>query len=156
MVAADRAEALLTEIAELYAIVLRVGRKIHEGDQPMTATQRLALMEIVAVGPLRLRTLARRMETTPATATRAVDSLEELGFVKRKIDPSDRRGVIVAATTRGTRWSERRAALLREVLGDIPTSAAPARLVDDLARLNWALRAATGNDEVSRSALLAR
>jgi DNA-binding MarR family transcriptional regulator len=67
----------MTEIAELYAIVLRVARRVHEGDEPMTATQRLALMEIVAVGPLRLRTLARRMETTPPTATRAVDALEE-------------------------------------------------------------------------------
>ncbi len=155
MAAADT-EALLDEISELYAIVLRIARRIQEGDEPMTATQRLALMEITAAGPLRLRDLVRRMDTTPATASRAVDSLEELGFVARKPDPCDGRGVIVSVRARGQRWADRRGAVLREALGQLPDGAAPERLVKDLAKLNASLRAVSGTHDSSGLALLSR
>jgi DNA-binding MarR family transcriptional regulator len=154
--APDRAEELLNEISELSAIVLRIARRVHEPNEvPMTTTQRLALIEVALAGPLRLRNLARRMETTPATATRAVDALEELGFVRRTREPVDRRGVLVAATPRGQRWVSRRRVLLREALDALPDTAVPARLVKDMTRLNAALRDATGDDEVSRGVLLA-
>src|SRR5262245_3334445 len=98
----------------------------------MTATQRLALIEVAAVGPLRLGQLASRMDTTPATATRTIDALEEAGFVRRSVDPEDRRGTIVVATPKGQRWSDRRRALLLNVLKELPPSAAPARLIADM------------------------
>jgi DNA-binding MarR family transcriptional regulator len=151
----QRAEALLDEVSELYAIVLRIARRVHDGDEPMTATQRLALIEIAHAGPLRPNALARRMETTPATVTRAIDALEEWGFVRRCDNPNDRRGVLVASTPRGRRWADRRGRLVREALSEISPKAAPARLVADLARLNAALRDETGHDDVSRGALLA-
>jgi len=154
--APERAEALLNEISELSAIVLRIARRVHEPNEAtMTTTQRLALIEIALAGPLRLRNLAQRMDTTPATATRAVDTLEELGFVRRTPEPEDRRGVLVAATARGHRWVDRRRRLLREALDALPDSAIPARLVKDMNDLNAALRDATGHDEVSRGGLLA-
>lgn len=155
MAGSDRADALLDEIAELHAIVLRIARRVNDDSEPMTTTQRLALIEIVVVGPLRLRTLAQRMETTPATATRAVDALEEWGYVTRTPEPNDRRGVLVSATARGRRWVERRRTLLRRAITRLGAEAIPARLVEDMARLNDALRAETGHDDVSRSALLA-
>jgi DNA-binding MarR family transcriptional regulator len=153
---AERAEALLREISELYAIVLRVARRVHEGDDPMTATQRLALIEIAAVGPIRLRSLAARMETTPATATRAVDALEERRFVRRQADPDDRRGVLVVATARGRRWSDRRRAVLREVIEQVTERDAPPRLVGDLRTLNAALRGLTGHNPLSQHEILVR
>jgi DNA-binding MarR family transcriptional regulator len=150
-----RAEALLDEIGELYAIVLRISRRINDSGEPMTATQRLALIEIAVVGPLRLRNLASRMDTTPATASRAVDTLEEFGFVERRTDPDDGRAILIAATAKGRRWSERRRTLILEVLKDIEIDVAPPRLTAEIARLNAALREATGHDEVARGALLA-
>ena len=154
--APDRAEALLNEISELSAIVLRIARRVHEPDVDlMTTTQRLALIEVALVGPLRLGNLAARMETTPATATRAVDALEELGFVRRTPEPDDRRGVLVDATAKGRRWVIRRRLLLREALDALPDGAVPDRLVKDMTKLNAALRDATGHDEVSRGVLLA-
>jgi DNA-binding MarR family transcriptional regulator len=152
---ADRAEALLAEIGELYAIVLRIARRTNDSDEAMTATQRLALIEIEATGPIRLRTLAGRMDTTPATATRAVDALEEARFVVRKPDPCDRRGVLVDVTPRGRRWAEKRRTLLREALAAVAPDV-PARLLSDLAKLNTALRSATGHDDLSRHRLLTR
>lgn len=151
----ERAEDLLDEIGELYAIVLRIARNVHEGDEPMTATQRLALIEISNAGAMRLRQLAQRMDTTPATATRAVDALEEWRFVVRKPDPDDKRGVLVVPTKRGLRWAQKRRAALLEVLEAIPDASTPARLLTDLCRLNEALRTESGHSEVARGQLLA-
>jgi len=151
----ERTDALLDQIAELHAIVLRIARRVSDAGEPMTTTQRLALIEIAIVGPIRLRSLARRMETTPATATRAVDALEEWGYVTRTPEPNDRRGVLVGATRKGHRWVERRRALLRKAIAQIGAEVIPARLVDDMSRLNAALREETGHDDVSRGALLA-
>jgi DNA-binding MarR family transcriptional regulator len=152
----ERAEDLLREIAELYAIVLRISRRVHDDEEAMTATQRLGLIEIAAVGPLRLGHLASRMDTTPATATRAVDALEEAGYVRRRADRDDRRGTVVEATAKGQRWADKRGALVREVLQALPPDAAPARLIADMARLNNALRSSTGHNEIARGALLVR
>jgi DNA-binding MarR family transcriptional regulator len=156
MLEVDHAEALLDEIVELYAMVLWIARHANDRDQPMTATQRLAMIEIVAIGPLRLNHLARILDTTPATATRAVDALEDAGLVRRRPDPADARGVIVSATAAGKRWSARRRALVRDTVAEIPAAAAPQRLISDLARLNAALRTTSGQKAASSSALLAR
>ena len=121
----------------------------------MTTTQRLALIEIAVIGPLRLRNLASRMDTTAATASRAVDTLEEYGFAERRADPDDGRAILIAATPKGRRWVERRRASILEVLKDVGTDVAPPRLTAEIARLNASLRQATGHDEVARGALLA-
>ena len=148
-------EALLDEIGELYAIVLRISRSISTDDEPMTATQRLALIEVAAVGPLRLNTLASRMDTTPATATRAIDFLEEAGYVRREAAPGDRRGIHVVATAKGHRWSTSRRDHLLEVIRKLPPGSTANRMVADLHKLNDALRHVSGHSEVARGALLA-
>jgi DNA-binding MarR family transcriptional regulator len=153
-IADPRAEALLDEIGELYAILLRMSRRMAD-DQPMTATQRLALIEIAVVGPLRLSNLAARMDTTPATASRAVDTLEEYGFAERRADPDDGRAIMIGATHKGRRWSERRRAAILEVLNEVGSDITTPRLTSEIGRLNAALRGATGHDEVARGALLA-
>jgi DNA-binding MarR family transcriptional regulator len=149
-----RAQALLDEIGELYAIILRISRRL-ELDEPMTATQRLALIELAVVGPLRLQDLAARMDTTPATASRAVDVLEEHRFASRRPDPKDGRAVLITATAKGKRWSDRRRALLYSILAELDEKVASRRLTTDIAELNAALRTATGHNEVARGALLA-
>lgn len=148
-------QALLDEIGELYSIVLRISRSISTDDEPMTATQRLALIEVAAAGPLRLNQLASRMDTTAATASRAIDFLEGAGFVRREAAPGDRRGIHVAATAKGRRWSDKRRAHLLEVIEQLPRGATTQRMVTDLQRLNAALRTASGHSEGARGALLA-
>jgi DNA-binding MarR family transcriptional regulator len=150
----ERTEALLNEISELYAIILRVSRRIAD-IEPLTATQRLALIEVVVVGPIRLRDLAARLDTTPPTASRAVDILEEFDLVERRIDPDDGRAIQIAATRKGRRWSERRRAALLDVLKSLSGEVAAQQLIEELARLNAQLREATGHDEVAQGALLA-
>jgi DNA-binding MarR family transcriptional regulator len=146
-------DAFLAEISELYGLVLRIASHIHTGDLPLTATQRLALIEICGAGPMRLRTLARCMETTSATATRAVDALEADGLVERRRDPVDGRGVLVQPTRRGHRWANRRRDALHDIVGQVPPAAMPARLIKDLVRLNHELRVLTGHEELPPGAL---
>jgi DNA-binding MarR family transcriptional regulator len=150
------AEALLDEIGELFAIMLRISRRIEDADQPMTATQRLALIEVAIVGPLRLSSLAARMDTTPATASRAIDVLQDYGLVVRRPDPEDGRATLIGATAKGTLWTDERRSLVLSILeqldgDDVPSAALTPRLAD----LNAALREATGHEAVARGVVLA-
>ena len=151
----DRAEDLLDAIGELYAVILRISRRIEERDA-MTVTQRLALIDIAVAGPFRLCELASRMDTTPATASRAVDALEAFRLVARCPDPSDRRAVLLTATAKGRRWVAERRALLLETLRGVPADTLPPTLPNDIRRLSAGLRDATGHHDVARGVLLAR
>ena len=83
---------------------------------PLTTTQQIMLAIVVDNGPLRLRELARRIGTTAATATRSTDALEEAGLVERQTDPTDGRGVLVAATAKGRRTQRKQHAILVTLL----------------------------------------
>jgi DNA-binding MarR family transcriptional regulator len=97
-------ERISEEIERLVSMLLREGGKLGEppGSQ-LTSTQSLALRTLVDAGSLRLGALARSMQTTDATATRAVDALEAAGYARRTADPDDQRGVRVQATPKGAR-----------------------------------------------------
>ena len=138
-------------ISDLYGLLLLARR--HDRDQTaFTATQRLALVEIGNLGPMRLHALAARMQTTPATASRAVDALVEEGLVERVPDERDRRAVQIALTRRGrTRVAERRAAVAR-LLDPAFLRLSPderRRLLFLLGELNQELRNVTGHDTAS-------
>jgi DNA-binding MarR family transcriptional regulator len=98
---------------------------------PMTATQRLALIEAVNEGPLRLSELAARLGITAPTASRAVDGLVDLGLLERLPDPDDRRAVRIDVTRTGRKHVEERKARVVAAL----EPAVAALPVQDRARL---------------------
>jgi DNA-binding MarR family transcriptional regulator len=154
--ALSAAEGLLDEINELFAIMLRISRRVENPDEPLTATQRLALFETTMVGPIRLTILAGRMDTTAATVSRAIDALESYGLVTRRPDPADGRAVLLSATAKGVRWTQDRRALALNQFERIEDSDVDAAmLTSELARLSAALRATTGHTEIARGAMLA-
>ncbi len=51
--------------------------------------------------PIRIGDLAARFEVAPRSATSMIDSLETLGLVERRADPTDRRSVLVGLTPEG-------------------------------------------------------
>ena len=51
--------------------------------------------------PMRMGDLAARFEVAPRSATSMIDSLEALGLVERRADPTDRRSVLVGLTPDG-------------------------------------------------------
>ena len=52
-------------------------------------------------GPHTVRGLAAELEVSTPAITRALDRLGELDFVRRKVDPEDRRSVLAQRTTKG-------------------------------------------------------
>lgn len=60
-----------------------------------------ALATLTRHGPMRLGDLAAREGVSPPTLTRIVAALEDSGYVRREVDPNDRRAVQVATTPAG-------------------------------------------------------
>jgi MarR family transcriptional regulator, organic hydroperoxide resistance regulator len=140
-------DARLAEAVErLIAVVIRQ-RSAIPGPEPrqLTTTQALALLTLADEGPLRLGTLADRVATTDATASRAVDVLERAGFVRRVPDPADGRGISVEPTPVGKREVARRRRRMAAMVGELLKGLQPdeqQRFVDLLDGLNELLVAA--------------
>lgn len=101
------ARALLDRLGRLLRELTRRTGGADDGP-PMTASQRIALVELGQEGPLRLGDLAERMGTSAPTATRAVDALEHLGLAQRSPAPGDRRALSIVLTDAGrTLFDER-------------------------------------------------
>jgi DNA-binding MarR family transcriptional regulator len=140
-------EARLAEAVErLIAVIIRQ-RSAIPGPEPrqLTTTQALALLTLADDGPLRLGTLADRIATTDATASRTVDLLEAAAFVRRVPDPRDGRGISVELTGEGRREVRRRRKRMAAMVGELLRGLPPAeqrRFVDLLDGLNELLVAA--------------
>jgi DNA-binding MarR family transcriptional regulator len=100
MSAARDTEVLLHELGQLIRQLTRLVGGADDGPA-MTASQRIALVELGEEGPLRLSDLAKRMGTSTPTASRSVDALEALGLAKRAPESSDRRALSIDVTARG-------------------------------------------------------
>jgi DNA-binding MarR family transcriptional regulator len=98
--ATNETGAILDQLGRLVRGLTRLVGGADDGPA-MTATQRIALVELAEAAPLRLNDLADRMGTSAPTASRAVDALDELGLVARAIDPTDRRAVRIELTKAG-------------------------------------------------------
>ncbi len=65
----------------------------------------MALADALAVlctnGPMRMGELASLLRITPASTTRAVSCLVDMGFAQRIKDPTDQRSIVVSATPEG-------------------------------------------------------
>jgi len=134
------------------AILERLGRLLREltratggadDKEAMTATQRIALVEVGLDGPLRLSDLAHRMGTSAPTASRAVDALEQLGLVTRAPEPADRRALSIELSPTGRRLFDERMA--RSAAAFAPAAASLSReeraaLLERLERMTPALR----------------
>jgi DNA-binding MarR family transcriptional regulator len=94
------ATAILDPLGRLLRRLTRLTGGADDGPA-MTATQRIALIELHEDGPLRLIELAHRMGTSTPTASRAVDALEQLGLARRAPSPADRRALSIDLTEAG-------------------------------------------------------
>lgn len=150
------AAALADAIERLGLTLLRRRGRIEQLDPtPLTLTQRLALTFLADGGPLRLGVLAECMGTTEATATRTVDSLSALGLANRAPHPTDRRGVLIAATPPGRNVLAARRRRLTELVasGLRPMPAGDQEhLVDLLDELSELLAPAAGEEPAAAPA----
>ncbi len=144
MAGAPDDELLLRELGHLIRQLTRLVGGADDGP-PMTATQRIALVELGDDGPLRLNDLARRMGTSTPTASRAVDTLEALGLITRAPESSDRRALSIDVSPRGRDLLDerlRRAAQAFEPAAATLSAADRRALLALLRQMTDALRAA--------------
>jgi DNA-binding MarR family transcriptional regulator len=89
----------------LHSAALHLLRRLRlEDDALGVSPPRLsALSVVVYAGPLAIGALAAAEGVAAPTMTRLVDGLEHDGFVRRRRDPTDARGVLVEATPAGKR-----------------------------------------------------
>jgi DNA-binding MarR family transcriptional regulator len=135
-------EALLRELGHFIRQLTRLVGGADDGPA-MTASQRIALVELGEEGPLRMNDLAKRTGTSTPTASRSVDALETLGLVKRAPESSDRRALSIDVTERGRALlNERisRAAQAFEPAAETLSAADRRELLALLRRLTDALR----------------
>jgi DNA-binding MarR family transcriptional regulator len=143
MLVTDRETQLLEVLGRVVRSLSRLSGGLDDGP-PLTATQRVALIETVEAEPVRLNDLADRLGVSPPTASRAVDALVEHGLLERAPDPADRRAVRISLTDRGrTIVDERKARVLGAFLPAAATmpAADQQRLVELLSELEDALAA---------------
>jgi DNA-binding MarR family transcriptional regulator len=138
-------EALLRELGHFIRQLTRLVGGADDGPA-MTASQRIALVELGEEGPLRLNDLAKRMGTSTPTASRSVDALETLGLVKRAPESSDRRALSIDVTDRGRALLDERisrAAQAFQPAAETLSAADRRELLALLRRLTDALRSAS-------------
>lgn len=87
-------EIVATLERSVHAVAVRLG--------PLGITQAEAhVLARLARGDVTLQELQRAFGHKPSTLTAVVDRLEARGYAVRKVNPSDRRSVVVSLTRRG-------------------------------------------------------
>ena len=131
---------------------VRIVRHARAGrDTQEVGPARLSALSVLAgEGPKSLGELARSEEVRPATMSRIVRALLERGLLKRAVDPSDGRRVVLTVTPKGERVLGRlEAPRERELTGIVArlTPADKAHLARTLDALDAALTGQLGADQ---------
>jgi len=132
-------------------------RRVKEADQEtgISPPRLSALSVLVFGGPQSLASLAKAEGVKPPTMSKLVVELEAAGLVEKSPDPEDKRGLIIAATTKGRRimlqGRDRRLAILKHRLAglsraDISRLEAAAPLLLELARAGRAIDTRADDD----------
>ncbi len=91
----------------LRVTMVRLGRQLRRQDPSgMSISLYSALATVAARGELAIGELGDAESLPSSAATRAADRLEVEGFVERRRNPNDRRGVNVAITPKGQEFVE--------------------------------------------------
>lgn len=100
-------------------------------DGPDLSARQLAVLLTVYLGegPHTVRGLAADLNVSKPAITRALDRLGELDLARRKVDPADRRSVLVQRTAKGTNFLQELRGVMAEAIkatADVRLLAAPA------------------------------
>jgi len=114
----DQPVAVLRET--IIALVRRAG--------PDLSARQLAVLLTVYLseGPHTVRGLAAALNVSKPAITRALDRLGELDLARRKVDPSDRRSVLVERTANGMQFLAELRNIMAEAQKTVARAAQPA------------------------------
>jgi DNA-binding MarR family transcriptional regulator len=94
---------------------------VRQEDRDLTLRQfAVLLLCYSAREPQTVRGLAQHLGTAKAPITRGADRLEEAGLAERRVDPADRRSVLITATPAGKRYVATFFGNVRTVTGNEP------------------------------------
>lgn len=99
-------------------------------DTPDLSARQMAVLTSVylSASPHTVRGLAETLNVAKPAVTRAIDRLSELGLVRRKPDPDDRRSVLIQRTVKGSvflsEFGEMIAKAAAEMVRDVEAEAA--------------------------------
>jgi len=115
MAASSASEQLLGVLRDTVVALVR-------RDGPDLSARQLGVFLTVYLteGPHTVRGLAAALNVSKPAITRALDRLGELDLARRKVDPADRRSVIVQQTTKGSAFLRE----LRKIMGEASSGAA--------------------------------
>ncbi|MDQ0957849.1 DNA-binding MarR family transcriptional regulator [Streptomyces sp. B4I13] len=120
-------EVTLSVMAASRLLVAISARALASTDETLTLPQLRALVVLDACGPVKLAAMAATLGVNPSTALRMVERLESAGHMDRKINPDNRREVILTLTPTGRELVERvlthRRAEIRALVQRLPHEA---------------------------------
>jgi DNA-binding MarR family transcriptional regulator len=113
----------------------------------------LRCLNLLEHGPVAPRLIAERLDLTSGSVTALVDRLEKLGYVRRKPNAHDRRGVLVEATALAAARLKSAYAPLAAAVGKLADRYGPERALgatkhlSDVARIaDWAAAKIAGGE----------
>jgi DNA-binding MarR family transcriptional regulator len=92
--------------------------------------RQLGVLYLIREGMTSPGQLARRLWVTPAVVTGLLDRLEQRGFLRREVDPADRRRLRLALTDTGLATSETLGQILAEDLATQLATCSPIQLAE--------------------------
>lgn len=105
-------------LAYVHSTLIREWQK-HD----LTILQARTLDTLMDHGPMRMTTLAERMQHNLSAATSVIDRLVEKGLVQRSADPNDRRAVVCGLTELGAATARQISGATEQVLTAIMRNA---------------------------------
>jgi DNA-binding MarR family transcriptional regulator len=87
--------------ALLHKLPAAVAGEVRAGHDLTLRQMAVALTPHLPNDPQTVRGLARHLQVSKPAITRAFDRLSELGLMRRKVDPLDRRSVVAVRTAAG-------------------------------------------------------
>lgn len=88
----------------LHSAAIHLLRRVRTQDEALGVgpAQLSALSVVVFGGPISLNDLAKAELVKPPTMSRIIDALVKEGLVKRDVNKTDRRAIVISAMARGT------------------------------------------------------
>ncbi|GAA2902642.1 hypothetical protein GCM10010524_38170 [Streptomyces mexicanus] len=91
----------LAVMAASRLIVALSARALGAVDVSLTLPQLRSLVALHTCGPIKLVAMAATLGVTPSTSLRMVERLESLGLIDRRVNPDNRREVVLRLTPEG-------------------------------------------------------
>ena len=94
-----------------------LARSVRQEGPDLSARQMAILLSVyVQAPPHTVKALAADLSISKPAVTRALDTLSQMGLIKRKRDPDDKRNVLIERTLDGTQFLSNQAEIMMSVL----------------------------------------